>query len=120
MAREEAVRQSGLDWTIFRPSLIYGYDKRDRLLNLFRRILSPPVDVLTLYSVGLVNGGEPRVQPVSVKEVARCFAAAPVTPDAVERHSTWSGPEPMHWREMITRINLSLGRKTVCQNSRCC
>ncbi|MEI9998144.1 MAG: SDR family oxidoreductase [Verrucomicrobiota bacterium] len=30
---EEVVRQSGLDWTIFRPSLIYGYDERDRLLK---------------------------------------------------------------------------------------
>src|ERR1019366_4976850 len=25
---EQLVRQSGLDWTIFRPSLIYGHDER--------------------------------------------------------------------------------------------
>jgi uncharacterized protein YbjT (DUF2867 family) len=112
---EELVRQSGLDWTIFRPSLIYGYDERDRLLNLFRRILSPPLDVLTLYSIGLINGGEPLVQPVSVKEVARCFAAAPGTPDSVGRTFDLVGPEPMHWREMLTKINLGLGQKTVCQ-----
>jgi NADH dehydrogenase len=112
---EELVRASGLDWTILRPSLIYGYDERDRLLNLFRRILSPPLNVLTLYSIGLINGGEPRVQPVSVKEVAHCFAAAPGTPDSVGKTFDLVGPEPMHWREMLTKINLALGQKTICQ-----
>src|SRR5271154_4506774 len=50
---EELVRQSGLDWTIFRPSLIYGHDERDRLLNLLRRALSWPLDFLQLYSFPL-------------------------------------------------------------------
>ena len=110
---EELVRQSGLDWTIFRPSLIYGYDERDRLLNLLKRVLSPPLDVLTLYSVGLINGGEPKVQPVSVREVARCFAAAPGTPDSVDKTFDLVGPEAMSWREMVAKINSCLGQKTV-------
>ncbi len=112
---EEFVRASGLEWTIFRPSLIYGYDKRDRLLNLLKRVLSPPVDLLTLYSIGLINGGEPLVQPVSVKEVARCFAAAPGTRDSVGKTFDLVGPVAMHWREMVTKINAGLGQMTVCQ-----
>jgi NADH dehydrogenase len=110
---EEFVRASGLEWTILRPSLIYGYDKRDRLLNLFRLILSPPLDVLTLYSVGLIDGGEPRVQPVFVKEVARCFAAAPDTADAVGKTFDLVGPVAMPWRDLVTTINRALGQKTV-------
>jgi uncharacterized protein YbjT (DUF2867 family) len=47
---EELVHKSGLDWTILRPSLIYGHDERDRLLNLLRLTLSWPLDVLSLYS----------------------------------------------------------------------
>lgn len=112
---EELVRQSGLDWTIFRPSLVYGYDKHDRLLNLFKRVLSPPVDLLTLYSIGLINGGEPLVQPVSVREVARCFALAPQTPAAIGKTFDLVGPEPMPWREMVAQINRALGKEVVCQ-----
>ncbi len=76
-AAEELVRQSGLDWTIFRPSLIYGYDDRDRLLNLLRTVLSAPLNFFTLYSLPLIDGGTPHIQPVSVREVAHCFASAP-------------------------------------------
>src|SRR5207249_9440606 len=36
-AAEEAVRRSGLDFTIFRPSLIYG--PQDQFVNLFARII---------------------------------------------------------------------------------
>jgi len=110
---EELVRQSGLDWTIFRPSLVYGYDKRDRLLNLFRRILSPPLNILTLYSVGLINGGEPLVQPVSVKEVAHCFAAAPAAPAAIGQTFDLVGPVAFTWRELVLKILAALGRKGV-------
>src|SRR5580698_3750127 len=35
-AAEELVRNSGLDWTIFRPSIIYG--REDQFVNLFARI----------------------------------------------------------------------------------
>ncbi|HEY0257643.1 MAG TPA: SDR family NAD(P)-dependent oxidoreductase, partial [Candidatus Methylacidiphilales bacterium] len=73
---EELVRRSGMDWTIFRPSLIYGYDERDRLLNLLRRLLSWPLDLLQLRAFPLLNGGRALVQPVSVREVAHCFVRA--------------------------------------------
>ena len=45
-AAEELVRRSGLDFTIFRPSLIYG--PQDQFMNLFARIirLSPVVPIM--------------------------------------------------------------------------
>src|SRR5207237_9040756 len=64
-AAEEAVRASGLAWTIFRPSLIYG--PQDQFVNLFAKIIrrSPIVPVL----------GSPRArfQPVSIDAVASAF-----------------------------------------------
>ena len=112
-AAEELVRASGLDWTILRPSLIYGYDEQDRLLNLFRRVLSPPLDLLTLYSIGLIDGGSPKIQPVSVCEVAHCFALAPSKEAAVGREFDLVGPAPMHWREMVAKIAAALEIETV-------
>ena len=67
-AAEEAVRSSGLDWTVFRPSLIYG--PGDGFVNLFAGISrwSPVLPV--------IGRGTSLLQPVSVDCVARAFARA--------------------------------------------
>ena len=58
-AAEELVRRSGLDFTIFRPSLIYGPE--DQFVNMFARIirLSPVVP--------LIGSPSARFQPVAVE-----------------------------------------------------
>jgi len=110
---EELVRQSGLDWTIFRPSLIYGYDERDRLLNSLRRVLSWPLDFLFFHAIPLINGGEPLVQPVSVREVARCFALAPAKAAALGRTFDLVGPAPLSWRQLIYAILATQGKRAI-------
>ena len=109
-AAEELVRTSGLDWTILRPSLVYGYDEKDRLLNLLRLLLSWPLDALQLYSFPLLNGGEALIQPVSVREVAHCFAHAPTKEAAIGRTFDLVGPIAMSWREMTFKILTALGK----------
>lgn len=109
-AAEQLVRSSGLDWTILRPSLIYGYDEHDRLLNLLCLALSPPLDLLQLYSLPLIDGGAPRVQPVNVREVARCFARAPAKAAAIGQTLDLVGPVPLTWREMIFKVLAALGK----------
>jgi uncharacterized protein YbjT (DUF2867 family) len=110
-AAEELVRDSGLDWTIFRPSLIYGHDERDRLLNLMRLALSFPLNAMQLYSLPLLNGGDALIQPVSVREVARCFALAPSKEAAIGQTLDLVGPVSFTWREMIFKILTALGKK---------
>ena len=109
-AAEELVRTSGLDWTILRPSLIYGYDEKDRLLNLLRMVLSWPLDALQLYSFPLLNGGESLIQPVSVREVAHCFALAPSKEAAIGQTFDLVGPVAMTWRDMVFKILAALGK----------
>jgi uncharacterized protein YbjT (DUF2867 family) len=113
---EELVRQSGLDWTIFRPSLIYGYDERDRLLNMLRLALSPPLNFMQFYSFPLLDGGEPLIQPVSVREVARCFALAPAKEASVGQTYDLVGPTSFSWREMVFKILTVLGKKGVFED----
>ena len=110
---EELVRQSGIDWTIFRPSLIYGHDEHDRLLNLLRRALSWPLDFIQLYSFPLLDGGEPLVQPVSVREVAHCFALAPAKEASIGQTYDLVGPVAFSWREMIFKILTALDHKGI-------
>ncbi|MCE0484110.1 MAG: NAD(P)H-binding protein [Methylacidiphilales bacterium] len=112
---EELVRQSGLDWTIFRPSLIYGYDERDRLLNLFHLALSWPADFIQLYSLPLLNGGRALIQPVSVREVAACFAHAPAKEAAIGRSFDLVGPASFAWHDMIDQVAGFFGKTTVTE-----
>lgn len=106
---EELVRQSGLDWTIFRPSLIYGYDEHDRLLNLLRKALSWPLDLIQLYTFPVLNGGSTLIQPVSVREVAHCFVRAISNEAAISQTYELVGPAAFSWREMIAKVAHTLG-----------
>jgi len=65
---ERAIRESGIGYTIFRPSLVYGAG--DRVMNML-------VNALRLSPVMLVPGtGQQKVQPVLVDDVAACVALA--------------------------------------------
>jgi len=72
---EELVRASGLDWTLFRPSVIYG--RGDGFVNLLARISrwSPVVPIF--------GSGQNQLQPVAVADVAQAFVAALSQPESV-------------------------------------
>ncbi len=65
-AAEELVKASGLEYAIFRPSLILG--KGSQFVKDMRRMLSFPV-------VGVL-GGDYRLQPVAVGDVVAAFVEA--------------------------------------------
>ena len=96
-AAEELVRHSGLEFTIFRPSLIYG--PQDQFINLFARIirLSPVVPLL----------GSPRArfQPVPVEAVAAAFARALGEPKSIGQTYDLCGPEALTLSEIVDRIS---------------
>jgi uncharacterized protein YbjT (DUF2867 family) len=84
-ARAEAiVRASGLDWIIYRPSVVFG--EGDQFLNLFARLLR--------YSPFLpLAGATSRFQPVWVHDVARALAEGTHRADLIGQTLSLVGPK---------------------------
>ncbi|MCH7813845.1 MAG: NAD(P)H-binding protein [Planctomycetes bacterium] len=93
-AGEEIVRSSGLDWTLFRPSIIHGpQGEFMELLKTFACGLIPPV-------MPYFGSGRARLQPVSVRDVAHCFVSALNRPETVGQTYDLGGPRTYSWREL--------------------
>ena len=92
-AAEEYVRRSGLDWTIFRPSLIHGAEGEFmQLMKRFMCGLVPPV-------IPYFGSGQAKVQPVSVKDVAACFVRSLTEPSSIGKVIPLGGPRTYSWVE---------------------
>ncbi len=102
---DEYVRLSGLAYTIFRPSVIYGPE--DQSLNLFARQLRR----FPLFPV--IGDGRYQMQPVPVWTVAQAFARALELPDTENRLYEVGGPEPLTFNEIINTLAAVLGRRVV-------
>jgi uncharacterized protein YbjT (DUF2867 family) len=93
LAAEQQVRESALQWTILRPTMIYG-DSGDR--NLSRLLL-----LLRRTPVLPVPGGGHLQQPVHAADVADAVLAAAKRPHAAARTYDVAGPEPLTFGELL-------------------
>ncbi len=98
---EEAVQQSGLPWTIFRPSIIFG--PGDGFINqLADLVRSAPI-------VPVAGNGESLFQPVNVDEVARSFAWAVEHRESIGQIYELGGPDILTYDEILVIIQKQLG-----------
>ena len=104
-AAEEYVRGSGLDCTIFRPSLIFG--PKDAFVNM----LADQVRKLPLIPV--IGDGSYRMQPIHAADVARCFVHSLTMPETVGRSYDLCGPDRFTYLRMIDVIGRILGKSGV-------
>ncbi|MHB8354101.1 MAG: NAD(P)H-binding protein, partial [Burkholderiales bacterium] len=91
-AGEDLVRSSHLDWTIFRPSVIFG--THDNFINLFST-LARRFPVLPLARA------DGRFQPVSVENVAEAMVRSLTLPQTVGQHYDLAGPEILTLTELV-------------------
>ncbi len=98
---EEAVRASGLEWTIFRPAPIFGPGDgfSTSIASAMRRMPIFPV----------FGDGTTRLQPIAVDEVAHCFVNALELRGTNGQTYELGGPEALSYDEVLRRIARSLG-----------
>jgi NADH dehydrogenase len=98
---QDMVQGSTLQWTILRPSVIFGPE--DEFVNVLARLvrLSPLI-------FPLPGGGTARFQPVAASDVARAVARV-LADDATIRHTyAIGGAAPLTLRQMTERILIAM------------
>lgn len=101
---EEAVKASGVPYTIFRPSVIFGPD--DGFINPLAAL------VRTFPVVPVVGSGTSRFQPVSLQDVADAFARAVADPQmTIGQTYELGGAKPYTYEEMLDVIAAEMGKR---------
>jgi uncharacterized protein YbjT (DUF2867 family) len=91
-AGEATVKQSGLDWTIFRPSVAFGAG--DSFLTMF-------AGLARLMPVLLLACPDARFQPVWVEDLAQAVAQSLENPATVGQSYELCGPRVYTLRELV-------------------
>lgn len=102
---ENLLRSSPLDWTIFRPSLIFGAN--DQFVNMLAQLIR------NLPVVPVMGDGSYRLQPVSVKDVVSGFVAALDAPQSIGQIYLCGGPQTFSYNEILDEIGAALGKSKV-------
>ena len=99
---EELVRSSGLDFTILRPSLIYG--PKDAFINMLAgQLRLAPI-------MPIIGSGTYRLQPIHADDVARCFALALELPETVGQSYELCGNNRLSYVELLDAIACAMGK----------
>jgi NADH dehydrogenase len=100
---EQAVKGSGLEHVIFRPSFVFGRD--GGILPTFRKLakLTPVTPI--------IGSGEQKIQPIWVDDVAAYFAASVDKPGVANRTFELGGPDAVSWNEFWQRLKAALGMR---------
>ena len=101
---EELVRGSGLEYTIVRPSMIYGSELDMNMHRLLRFLDRSPV-------FPVFGSGENLWQPVYHEDCARGLYEALVRPAAIRQSYDLPGAEPLTYLELVRTAAGALGRK---------
>ncbi len=101
---EAAVRESGLDWTILKPSLQFG--PGDGFFNIIAGLvrLSPGI-------VPVPGDGKSRFQPIFVGDVATVVARSLADPATIGQTFELGGPRYWTYREITQEVLVALDKR---------
>jgi NADH dehydrogenase len=104
-AAEALVAASGLDYTILRPTMVYGRDGGlhfQQLVRLLRRVPG---------ALPVLGSGQARLQPVWVDDVVRAVELVLEQPRAIGRAYGVAGATVVTFDQYVDRISAALHRR---------
>jgi len=94
------VENSGLDWTVFRPSVIFG--EGGQFLNFTESLLTPFITALP--------SSNPKFQPINVEDIGDLFVEAVKDEKHIGKAYDLGGPDVYSMKEIAQMIEKSKGR----------
>jgi len=111
---EQYLKNTELEWTIFRPSLIFGdpKGKQEFCSQLRDDMLSLPLPA-PLFFEGLIpwTAGQFEMSPIHIKDVAVFFVKALNIGKTIGEIYELGGPKSYTWMELIDLISAASGKK---------
>jgi len=95
---------SDLDWTIIRPTMIFGGARDNNITRLMRWVARHRW-------VPLVDGGRALIQPVFVEDLADLLVAILENPASFRAEFTVAGAAPLTYRQLWEEIARIMGRQ---------
>ena len=105
---EQYLIKSKLDWTIFRPSIIFGnpYDKMEFCTQVKRDMVHMPLPLPIFFSgFNFMKAGTFMMSPIHVKNVAEFFVKSINLKDSKCKIYNLGGTQKYTWAEMLTIIS---------------
>lgn len=113
---EQYLKNTNLDWTIFRPSTIFGdprgYGRPEFCSQLKKDLISLPFPA-PLFHKGLIpfNAGSFAMSPIHVKDVADIFVSSIGKENDYGQTIELGGETEVTWKEFINIISTACGKK---------
>ena len=104
LAAEEAIQASGLDYTILRPTMIYGSERDRNMWRLIRLLKITPI-------MPIFGDGESLQQPIFVDDVAQAVVLALKTDATIGKSYNIAGKDPLTYNQAIDTVSMALGKR---------
>lgn len=104
LAAEETIQASGLDYTILRPTMIYGSPRDRNMWRLIRLLRLSPI-------MPIFGDGESLQQPIFVDDVAEAVLLALQTDATIGKSYNIAGKDPLTYNQVIDTVASALGKR---------
>ncbi len=101
---EDYIKVSKLDWTILRPTMIYGAPDDRNMIRLIRFMNHSPF-------IPVFGSGNFLQQPVHVEDVAKSIVAVLLNEETIKKEFNISGKHPLTYNEIVDLTARALNKK---------
>jgi NADH dehydrogenase len=100
---EEYLKNSGLVYTILRPSVIFGdpQGKMEFITQLYQELITPPLPAVNFFKGFLPIQGSVKMSPVHIDDVVEVFCLALKLNHTNNKTYNLGGPEILSWYEIL-------------------